>query len=194
LPPAGRPASPRGVRSFEDASNTVPNEALFDTSFVVEALIVSQPLHSVCNDYLVRFAGAGSTIVYSGLLELELAETAFQIALKERHPKDWKRFRSDGRARRRARTLLTQIMDSWAAVLAVVPSAHVAVEEARHLVPGLMSDYGLASYDALHVGSAIEAAVTAVVTTDAGFAAAPASLVELYVDSSRVASCRRRRA
>lgn len=159
----------------------------------MEALIGSQPLHEACSTYLARLAEAGSSVVYSGLLELELAEAVFQIALKERHPKDWKRFRGDGRARRRARTLLTQVMSAWDDVLAVIPATVVPVDAARSNVPDLMSDYGLASYDALHVASAISAGVGAVVTVDAGFAAAPASVVELYVDTTRLASCRKRR-
>jgi len=72
------------------------------TSFVVEALIVSQPLHAAAVNFLVRLATEDVRIRFSSMLELELAETAFQIALKENHPRDWKRFRHDGRARRRA--------------------------------------------------------------------------------------------
>lgn len=131
--------------------------------------------------------------MYSRLLELELAEAIFQIALKERHPKDWKRYRADGRARRRAKALLSRTEAAWQAVLAVIPATVADVDSVAPSVPRLMGDYGLASYDALHVATAAHARVASVVTIDAGFAAAPASLVELYVDSSRVASCRRRR-
>lgn len=150
-------------------------------------------MHQACSDYLVRLAEEGARLVFSGLLELELAEAIFQIALKERHPKDWKRFRSDGRARRRARSLLTQTMSAWNDVLDVVPTTLVPVDAAAARVPSLMSDHGLASYDALHVATALHAGARAVATIDAGFAAAPASIVELFVDASRVASCRKRR-
>jgi hypothetical protein len=49
------------------------------------------------------------------------------------------------------------------------------------------------SYDAVHVASAVSAHVSAIVTTDAGFASAPATMVDLLVDASRVSVCRGRR-
>jgi len=53
-----------------------------------------------------------------------------------------------------------------------------------------MAAHGLASYDAVHAATALEAGVTAIVTTDAGFASLPKRIV-LYVDASRVTACRR---
>lgn len=73
----------------------------------MEAVIASQPLHRACQEYLIRLAAEGTTIVFNELLEIELQEAAFQLGLKERHPKDWKRYRSDGRARPRAARLAT---------------------------------------------------------------------------------------
>lgn len=57
----------------------------------------------------------------------------------------------------------------------------------------LMVDYGLASYDAVHAASAITAGAEALVTTDTGFARLPASLLAIYTDRSRLASCRSKR-
>ena len=88
--PRGRPPLSRAVHSFEDPDVPLPARVVLDTSFVVEALIGSQPLHRACQDFLVRLAGAGTELVYSRLLEGELHETAFLLALKERHPRDWK--------------------------------------------------------------------------------------------------------
>ena len=54
-PPLGRPPNPRGVFSFEAASVTALERALVDTSFIVAAPIVSQPLQPPVP--LIRFAG-----------------------------------------------------------------------------------------------------------------------------------------
>ncbi len=67
------------------------------------------------------------------------------------------------------------------------------LSDVAELVPGLMKDYGLASYDAIHVATALQSKTKALVTIDAGFGAVPERHCELYVDVSRVASCRRRR-
>lgn len=56
-----------------------------------------------------------------------------------------------------------------------------------------MSDYGIASYDAVHAATAIAAGATAIVTLDTGFALLPASQLAIYTDRSRLASCRGKR-
>jgi hypothetical protein len=56
-----------------------------------------------------------------------------------------------------------------------------------------MTGYGLASYDAIHAASAVAAGAEAIVTLDTGFALLPASLLAVYTDRSRLASCRAKR-
>jgi predicted nucleic acid-binding protein len=56
-----------------------------------------------------------------------------------------------------------------------------------------MTKYGLASYDAIHAASAVAAGAETMATTDTGFALLPASLLTVYTDRSRLASCRRKR-
>jgi len=138
-------------------------------------------------------AAAGTTIVFNQILELELAEAAYQIALKERHPRDWKRYRSDGRARRRANRLLAAATQGWTELLSVFDHASYRIDEVISRVPNLMTRHGLASYDAVHAATAIEAQVNTIVTTDAGFGSVPASQLRVFTDNSRLRSCRSRR-
>lgn len=56
-----------------------------------------------------------------------------------------------------------------------------------------MTSYGIASYDAAHAASAIAADAEAIVTLDTGFALLPASVLTVYTDRSRLASCRKKR-
>jgi predicted nucleic acid-binding protein len=185
--------SPRGVYSFEDVSVEVPERVVLDTSFVVEALLSGQKQHAICRAYLGKLARKRTAIFYSALLEAELAETAFQVGLKERHPKDWKKFRDDGRSRQRPRNLMFDVLDAWEDITNVFPARRVELSTVSDLVPDLMGTYGIASYDAVHVATAIHEDVRRIVTKDVGFANVPANEVELYVDSTRVASCRSRR-
>jgi predicted nucleic acid-binding protein len=190
----GRNSRPRGVYSFEDESLDVPERVVLDTSFVVEALLSGQKQHAACQAYLVRLARKKTAIFYSALLEAELAETAFQVGLKERHPKDWKKYRNDGRSRQRPRNLMMDTLDAWETIVHALPSHRVELSTVNDLVPDLMGRYGIASYDAVHVATAIHEDVRRIVTKDLGFASVPASEVDLYVDSSRLALCRSRRA
>jgi predicted nucleic acid-binding protein len=188
----GRPQLPRGVHSFA-GEVPLPDAVLLDTSYVVEALIVSQPLHAVALDFLVRLAEAGVRVRYSTMLELELAETAFQLGLKENHPRDWRRFRHDGRARPRAARLMAGVREAWAAVGDNFDCERVAIEDVVADVGGLMAQYGLGSYDAVHAATALRADPVAIVTTDVAFASLPESTA-ILTDPSRVARCRQLRA
>lgn len=171
----------------------MPDELLLDTSFVVEALISSQPLHEPCLDFLVRLVEKGVQIRFSSMLELELAETAFQLALKERHPKDWRRYRHDGRARPRAARLMSGAAQAWRAVTPHFDVRRVEVDEVIDRVPALMTAYGLASYDAVHAATALLPTSVGIVTTDVGFSALP-STTAIFTDSGRITRCRQVRA
>jgi predicted nucleic acid-binding protein len=170
--PRGRLASPRGVYSYEDVTLSEPPEVYLDTSFV---------------------AAGGSTVFFSRLLETELAETAFKIALKERFGRQWMRARYDGRARRRAGRLMDETRAAWKEVLTAFAYVRLELDEVADEVPDLMRQFGLASYDAVHVASALYADVGVMVTRDATFALVPSSVLVLFTDSSRVAVCRSRR-
>jgi predicted nucleic acid-binding protein len=192
--PRGRPPATRGVHSLEDDLLIVPGEVLLDTSFVVDALIASQPLHDPCRDFLEQLAAADAIVYFNRLLEMELAETAFRLALKERFgSRNWLHARRDGRARRRAGRLMGQVRQAWDEMLDAFAYVRVELDEVSDFAPALMQGYGLSSYDAVHVATALYSDVDCIVTLDVGFASVPATLLTIHTSMGRVASCRRRR-
>lgn len=76
-PTGWRRTATRGVFAIEDQALVLPDPIALDTSFVVEALLSTQPLHAVCDDFLTRIGDSDITVVTSDLLAVELAETAF---------------------------------------------------------------------------------------------------------------------
>jgi hypothetical protein len=82
-PTGGRQPVPRGVFAIEDQQLLLPDPIALDTSFVVEALLTTQPLHPACSAFLRRIFDSGVAVVTSDLLAVELAESAFAITLKE---------------------------------------------------------------------------------------------------------------
>lgn len=102
MPKPGRPPLPRGIESFEPEGWQPPEALLLDTTIVVEALLPSQPHHAGCLAFFNKIGASSSTLIFNRLLETELSEVLFNIALKERHGKGWRTARYDGRARRRA--------------------------------------------------------------------------------------------
>jgi predicted nucleic acid-binding protein len=122
-----------------------------------------------------------------------LAEVAVQLALKERHPRDWKRFRHDGQSQRRVHRLLLEATAAWTEVAESLGAVCVDVGDVADRARDLLSSYGLASYDAVHVATALGAGVSDFVSIDADFAYVPENLLTVWVDRSRVAACRKRR-
>ena len=189
----GRRAGTRGVFAIEDPALLLPDPIALDTSFVVEATISTQPLHGPCTAFAERILDTGVTVVASELLEVELAEAAFAIALKERWGGQWRRHRTDGRVRRRGKRLVADVTARYRQLVAAVRYVPVPLGRISDQAATLMADHGLASYDAVHAATAIAAGCEAIVTTDTGFGLLPSSTLVIYTDRSRVASARNKR-
>lgn len=156
---------------------------------MVEALIATQPLHGVCDAFLTRIDRSGISVATSELLRIELAEAAFAIALKERWKGRWRGHRADGRSRPRGGRLLNQTLSRYDELLGSIKHISIPLGDITTVATTFMSDYGIASYDAAHAASAIAGGAEAIVTLDTGFALLPSSLLTIYTDRSRVASC-----
>jgi predicted nucleic acid-binding protein len=171
-----------------------PAELVLDTPFVVDALLRSQPRHEVCRAYLTAIAGAHSTVIFNRLLEPELWEAAYRIAIRERYPgRRASDVRHDGRTRQRAKTLQRRLEAAWNELLTALDWLAIEVGEVREWVPQLMAR-GLASYDAVHAATALYTDVRPFVTLDYHFSFISEHQLELYVPASRVRACRERRA
>jgi predicted nucleic acid-binding protein len=192
-PAGGRRRLTRGVFSIEDQQLTLPDPIALDTSFVVEALLATQPLHGACDAFLKRIFDSGVSVVTSELLRIELAETAFAIAMKERWGGRWRAHRTDGRSRRRAARLLHDTILRYDALLTPVDHFPIPLGDITATAITFMTDYGMASYDAAHAATALSAGAETIVTLDTGFALLPSTQLTMYTDRSRLASCRAKR-
>jgi len=181
------------VFAIEEEELLLPDPIALDTSFVVEALIATQPLHGVCSPSSHSIFESGVSVATSELLRVELAEAAFAIALKERWAGQWRRQRTDGRSRPRAGRLLDHTLIRHDKMLGSLTHISIPLGDITTVATSFMTAYGLASYDAAHAASAIAAGAEAIVTIDTAFALLPSSMLMVYTDRSRVASCRGKR-
>lgn len=188
----GRPPLPRRVFSFESPDCPLPEMLTLDTSFVVNSLMSGEKHHASARAFLERLAQNNTWLVFNHLLKVELRESAFALPIRERHKGAWKKKRHDGRTLRRSRRLSQETMDAWDELLTAFAWAEVQVDAVEDLVPELMGR-GMASYDAVHAATAERYGGGAMVTTDAGFSSVPEARLTLYVDASRLASCRGKR-
>ena len=139
MSPRGRPALPRGVEAFDAPGHRPPEQAVLDTSFVVDALLVGQPRHPAAYRYLLLLAAVGTNVYFNRLLELELAEAAYKIAIKEQFGNKRARdMRTDGRALRRANRLVGRLMTAWSGLLNTFTWGVVEIHEIASEVPTLM--------------------------------------------------------
>jgi predicted nucleic acid-binding protein len=190
----GRPPLPRGVLAFDDHDWSAPSAVLLDTNVVAEALLPNEPEHAVCAAVLHQLAEAGTTVVFSRLLEVELWEVVFNLSLRERHPrKNLRHIRYDSRVRRRAARLLAETQTAWEELLDTLSWVRVEIDEVASDVPKLMQDYGFQSYDAVHAATLLDSECTDFVTRDGGFAVLPPAAATLHTTQARLTQTRARR-
>lgn len=183
----------RGVLAFDASPIPLPDAVVLDTSFVVDAMLTGQRRHTDANAYLLELAIAGTGVFFNRLLELELAEAAYKIAMKERFGNRRAAvMRTDGRALRRASRLVARVTSAWHAVLDSFSWGVVELSDVAGDVPVLMRR-GLSSYDAVHAQSAISLGVRHLVTTDCGFGLVAPSDLTIVTHSSLLTATRRYR-
>ena len=167
---------------------------MLDTNVVAEALLPDQPEHAACAALFRRFDAAGTTVVFNRLLEVELWEVLFNVALRERHPrKQLRDIRFDERVRPRAARLLADGQKGWSELLDRLTFSRVELHEVADEVAPLVQRYGLQSYDAVHAATALAAGVPDFVTRDGGFAKLPPSIAQLHTTGVRRRNTRDRR-
>ena len=190
----GRPPRTRAVHALEACRVDSQSVFALDTSFVVRALHPLEENHDECVEFLERLTAAEATVVFNELLYVELVETAYKLAVMERHGrKAWPAKRGDGRVRRRATRLATELVDSWREVLSISSHVEVPLRDVRDRLIPYMSR-GLSSYDAAHACSCALVGAEMLVTTDRGFSALSESDLVIATTVDRVRSYRRNRA
>jgi predicted nucleic acid-binding protein len=182
------------VFAFDAQEWRLPDAVLVDTNVVAEALLPNEPEHAACAAVLKRLGDEDTTVIFSRLLEIELWETVFNLALRERHPrKDLRHVRYDSRVRRRAGRLLAEAQESWSDMLATLAWSRIEIDEVAPEVPDLMRQYGFQSYDAVHAATLLASGITDFVTRDGGFAELPPKVAVLHTTQARLARTRARR-
>jgi predicted nucleic acid-binding protein len=182
------------VLAFDAPNWEPPKAVVLDTNVVAEALLPNEQEHGPCLVLLERLADCGTAVVFSRLLEIELWEAMFNLALRERHPrKSLRQVRYDNRVRPRAARLLRQAHDAWGKTLASLAWSVIEIHEVSHDVPKLMQDYGLQSYDAVHAATLLASGLSDLLTRDGGFAVLPPATATLHTTHARLSSTRTRR-
>jgi predicted nucleic acid-binding protein len=179
------------VRAFDTPSWKLPAAVVLDTNVVAEALLKDEPEHSACHSLLQRLGAEGTTVVFNGLLELELWEVVFNHALRRSVPRNERRhgrFTVDGR--RDAAAALDRALRRWGEILGFLDWQRVELREVADAVPDLMRNYGLQSYDAVHAATLLASGVHDLVTRDAGFAVLLPEDATIHTTTPRLASTR----
>jgi predicted nucleic acid-binding protein len=180
------------VFAFDEPAWEPPEAVVLDTNVVVEALLPNRPEHSSCLDVLERLGNSRTPVVFSRHLEIELWQVVFNLALRERHPrKELRHVRYDNRVKPRAARLFRA---AWEDDLLVrLNWSLVEIHEIADQVPGLIQDYGLESYDAVHAATLLDSGIGDFVTRDGGFAVLPPALATLHTTGARLTNTRARR-
>jgi predicted nucleic acid-binding protein len=164
-----------------------------DTSALIRALFDDQPQHTDYLGFLARVTEVGSTIVYSELLDLELAQMCVKTARK----------RSNGRrekSTRLGRELVESTFAAWRNIYTLTDSVRVSLaggdepgmigSPVRAATFYLIEHHGIESYDATHAATAITYGAP-IFTADGDFADVPAGSLEIITHEDSVDAFRR---
>lgn len=175
-----------------DLSIEPPEVVCVDTSALIRALFDDQPQHADYLGFFARVAEAGSTIVYSELLDLELAQMCVKSA----------RRRSDGKreeSTRIGRELVRSTFAAWRDIYTLTDSVRVTLaggdepgmigSPVRAAAFYLIERSGIESYDATHAATAI-AYGAPILTADQDFADVPAERLEIITHPESVEAFR----
>jgi predicted nucleic acid-binding protein len=158
------------VVAFDGVGWEPPDAVVLDTNVIAEMLLPDEPEHLSCDAVMRRFAAEGTTVIFSGLLVLELWEIVFNQALRHIPRRERRHRRFDRDSRQDAKAALTRAERYWNELLGTLDWRCVEVHDVADAVPDLMRNYGLQSYDAVHAATLLASGVTDLVSRDAGFA------------------------
>jgi len=182
------------VVAFDDPRWEPPEAIVIDTNVVAEMMLPDEPERSACDAVLQRLANAGTLVVFSRLLEMELWEVVFNRALRRTLPRGDRRLgRFERTSRNDATAALDRAIQLWHELLDDLTWDCVELDEVSDAVPDLMRAYGLQSYDAVHAATLLTSGVTDMVTRDAGFAVLLPEDATLHTTRRRLSRTRARR-
>lgn len=185
------PGVPSGVLPL---SAEAPGYLALDTSAVFHALLESESRHEAYRDYLRGALEHGSRLVFSELLEVELAEACLGVAGREQHP--------TANALLTARhDYLNTVMGGWEALLdeatyyrLPIRETHSAQgwEHAFALALDIVGGFGVRMADAIHAATAAILSAP-LLTDDLGFSKLPAHLLTIVTHPDQLEAARRSR-
>jgi predicted nucleic acid-binding protein len=165
-----------------------------DTSAVFHALLESESRHEAYRDYLRGALERGSRLVFSELLEVELAEACLGVAGREQH--------ATSSALLTARhEYLNTVMGGWEALLdeatyyrLPIRETHSAQgwEHAFALALDIVGGYGVRMADAIHAATAAILSAR-LLTDDLDFSKLPAHLLTIVTHDEHVDAARANR-
>jgi predicted nucleic acid-binding protein len=151
--------------------------------------------HRAYLEFITRAVQARSTLIYSELLDLELAQLCVKAA-RSRHHGRREQSIPEGRA------LIHDTFGRWRDIYTETDSVRVTLAGGDE--PGtigspvragafyLIEHHGLDSYDATHAATALTYGAS-ILTADLGFADVPAQRLEIITDADSIEDFRRRR-
>lgn len=160
----------------------------------MEFLLETQPGHEAWREFFYELSDAGSVIVLNRLLEAELYNSLFRVILRERWGRQAANKRFDGRVRNRVARLFEEARDRAEEFLDAIDHLFVELDEVIDEIPSLMCEYGVGSYDAVHIATAMYSEVPLIATRDRGFAYIPEQSLKIVTEHRRALVMREIRA
>ena len=194
-PTGGRWPAPRGVFAIEDQLLVLPDPIALDTSFVVEALLTTQPLHAACDAFLTRDRRKRRHRRHQRTASRRARRDRLRHRLKERWGGRWRAHRTDGRSRPSAGRLLNHTVEPLRRDTGIFPQITLrSCRSSDRSMPGLHDRLRTRFLRRRTRGQRNRRRRPGDRHARHRLRAAALRQLTVYTDRSRLASCRKKRA
>lgn len=176
---------PYRVFPMEDVAR-MPAAVVLERSFVVAALERSAPGHDSAAGFLERMVLADTTLFFNDVLELQLQDAAFDLALREVRLTGT---RSEASVSELARAMLAR----WQALIALTDAVYVELTPLLEDVMYYRERFGLPALDSVQAAMVMASGADGIVTVDQSFGEIDPSLLPIFTPQQFVRGTRARR-
>lgn len=161
----------------------MPESVVLEHTFVFAALESEAQHHHAASDFLERLTSAGTRLLFTDLLELQLHDRAFATARLAASSRQGSiRRLTSGEQVELARAFLGR----WRAVLMHSDAVHVEVSDLMEDLMYSSERFRLSSSSAVHAALVMAADADGLVTVDPSFGVVDASLLPLFLPADLV--------
>jgi len=169
-----------------EETTSMPAAVVLERSFVLAALERTAPGHDAAAAFLEQMVAADTTVFFNDVLELQLQDVAFDLAVRQVRGAGT---RSEASVSELARAMLAR----WQALITLTDAVYVELTPLLEDVMYYRERFGLPALDSVHAAMVMASDADGIATVDHAFGAVDPSLLPIFTPQQFVRCTRARR-